>query len=90
MYMYMYTHMHIYIYIYMTTELETALKDSYAAHNVILKLEEPSPGSTVGLSRSTQSFPRSYIWVAVKELKLSYHNPKTILFTIYPYYGSIN
>ena len=23
-------------------------------------------------------------WVAVKELDLSYHNPKTILFTVYP------
>ena len=28
--------------------------------------------------------------VAVKELKLSYHNPETILFTIYPYCGSLN
>ena len=29
-------------------------------------------------------------WVAVKELKLSYHNPKTMLFTIYAYYGNGN
>ena len=29
-------------------------------------------------------------WVAVKELTLSYHNPETILFTIYPYYGTLN
>ena len=25
------------------------------------------------------------LWVAVKELKLSYHNPATMFFTIYPY-----
>ena len=29
-------------------------------------------------------------WVAVKEFKLSYHNYKTILFTIYPYCGNLN
>ena len=29
-------------------------------------------------------------WVAVKELKLSYHNPDTILFVIYPYHGHFN
>ena len=29
-------------------------------------------------------------WVAVQELKLSYHNPETILFTIYPDFGSLN
>ena len=29
-------------------------------------------------------------WVAVKELKLSYHNPETTLFTIYPYYAKLN
>ena len=28
-------------------------------------------------------------WVAVKEFKLSCHNSKTILFTIYPYYGQL-
>ena len=28
-------------------------------------------------------------WVAVKELKLSYHNSDTILFTVYPYYGNL-
>ena len=26
---------------------------------------------------------RAYCWVAVKELKLSYHNSETILFTTY-------
>ena len=26
--------------------------------------------------------------VAVKELSLRYHNPKTLLFGIYPYYGN--
>ena len=29
-------------------------------------------------------------WVVVKELKLSYYNPSTISFTIYPYYGNLN
>ena len=29
-------------------------------------------------------------WVAAEELKLSYHNSKTISITIYPYYGSLN
>ena len=42
---------------------------------------EPLPGS---LQSS------SFFWVAVKELDLSYHNPKTILFTIYPSYGNLN
>ena len=27
--------------------------------------------------------------VAVTELKLNHHNPKTILFTMYPYYGNL-
>ena len=31
----------------------------------------------------------STVWGAVKELKVSYHNPKTILFTIDPYYGHL-
>ena len=30
----------------------------------------------------------SSIWVAVKESELSYQNPKSILFTIYPDYGN--
>ena len=29
-------------------------------------------------------------WAAVKELNLSYHNPETILFTIYPYNSNLN
>ena len=29
------------------------------------------------------------VWVAVKELKLSYHYPKTMLFSIYPYSGTL-
>ena len=29
-------------------------------------------------------------WAAVKELSLSYHNPKTMLFTIYTSYGNLN
>ena len=28
-------------------------------------------------------------WLAVKEFKISYHKSKTILFTIYPYYGNL-
>ena len=31
---------------------------------------------------------RKMDWVAVKELKLSCHNPATIAFTVYPYYGN--
>ena len=34
--------------------------------------------------------PSLETWVAVKELKLSYHNPETMLFSIYPFYGSLN
>ena len=34
------------------------------------------------------SIYRAYNWVAVKELKLSYHSSETIFFTIYPCYGS--
>ena len=30
------------------------------------------------------------LWVAVKELKLNCHNPETLLFTMYPYYGNLN
>ena len=29
-------------------------------------------------------------WVAVRELKLSYHDPETIVFTIHPEYGNLN
>ena len=29
-------------------------------------------------------------WAAVQELKSSHHNPETMLFTIYPYYGNLN
>ena len=28
-------------------------------------------------------------WVAIEELKLTYHNSGTILFTTYPYYGNV-
>ena len=31
----------------------------------------------------------AHYWVAVKELELSYHNPETRLFTIYPEYGNL-
>ena len=27
---------------------------------------------------------------AVKELKVSYHNPETVVFTVYPNYGNLN
>ena len=30
------------------------------------------------------------IWVAVKELKLSYYTGETLLFTIYSHYGNLN
>ena len=29
------------------------------------------------------------VWVAVKELKLSYHIGETLLFTIYTHYGNL-
>ena len=29
-------------------------------------------------------------WVAVQEVKLSYHNPETILCTRYPYFGNLD
>ena len=32
----------------------------------------------------------SLFWVAVKELKLHYHNVDTTSFTMYPYYGNLN
>ena len=28
-------------------------------------------------------------WVAAEEFKLSYHNPETILFGIYPHHGTL-
>ena len=40
--------------------------------------------------QSNPVFVGSSTWVAVKELKLSYHNPKTMVFTIYPCYGNLN
>ena len=39
---------------------------------------------------SLGSGPTAQDWVAVKELKLSCHDSKTRLFTIYPYYGNLN
>ena len=36
---------------------------------------------------SSQELERN--WVAAKELKLSYHNPETISFTIYQQYGNL-
>ena len=33
---------------------------------------------------------RALLWVAVREVKLSCHNPETILFAIYPLYGDLN
>ena len=40
------------------------------------------------LLKMLQAFPN--LSVAVKELKLSYHNSDIILFTIYAYYGNLN
>ena len=36
------------------------------------------------------SFGGSLSRAAAMEFKLSYHNPKSILFTIYPYHGNLN
>ena len=33
--------------------------------------------------------PRDICWVAVKESKLGYHIPKTLLFILYPHYGNL-
>ena len=40
--------------------------------------------------RDSNQHPRPDYWAAVKELNLSCHNPETILFPIYPYYGNLN
>ena len=39
---------------------------------------------TVGARKDFQN------WVAVKDLKLSYHNSKAMLFALYPYCGNLN
>ena len=38
-----------------------------------------------GLHKGSKEFARKDYWVAVKELKLSYHIGETLLFTIYIY-----
>ena len=46
-----------------------------------------------GSVQSSHAWPApstAHNWVAVKERKLSYHNPETILITIYPYHGTLN
>ena len=40
--------------------------------------------------RTPDSWKLPHGWVAVKELKLRYHNPKTILFTMFPCYGNLS
>ena len=45
-------------------------------------------GRKFELARVEPSIPNE--GVAVKELDLRYHNPKTIIFTIYPYYDNLN
>ena len=30
-----------------------------------------------------------FIWVGVTELELSYYNQETLLFTVYPFHGSL-
>ena len=32
----------------------------------------------------------AFIWVSVEEFKLTYHNPETPLFTMYPNYGNLH
>ena len=45
----------------------------------------------IGASRLHRAIRvKDNFWVAVKELKLNYHNSETALFTIYPYYGNLN
>ena len=41
-----------------------------------------------GLTPSFRNSRRA-LWVALQELKLSYHNPETRLFAIYPSYGNL-
>ena len=66
---------------------------------VLLEMDPlPSPPSVsllraikpCGLDRMVVGVSQPVIWVAVKKLKLSYHNPKAILFTIYAYCGNLN
>ena len=62
--------------------------------SVVLGLAAGSHSGKLELSAGTPRKPLAgyvvlRIWVAVKELKLSYHNPKTILLTIHPYYGKL-
>ena len=52
-----------------------------ATHASALRTLSQSGASRVGTG---------FYSVAAKELKLSYHNPETILFTMYPYYGNLN
>ena len=40
-----------------------------------------------GLLPGSASHDSGSVWVAARELKLSYHNPETILSTIHPYSG---
>ena len=47
--------------------------------------------SWVGVGRRScpNSLASTVVWIAVKEFSVSYHNSKTILFTIYPEYGNL-
>ena len=53
-------------------------------------LELKAVGSRLPFPRGSKYPILEVYWVAVQELKLSYHDPETILFTIYPYYGNLH
>ena len=50
----------------------------------VLRAIQPRPAGEGGVSQG-----RGFIWVAVKEFKLSCYYKEAVLFTIYPYYGSL-
>ena len=88
--------MYIYVYIYIlsketalgagpgtagTKRVRSALRQPQL-HGVVLALASGNRPLRAPDWRRTSWVPK--LWVAVKEFKLSYHNLKTILLTIYP------
>ena len=76
----MHIEVHIYIYTYIHTYVYICMYCIYLythAHTYGKRIRGPFWG---------------FVWVAVKELNLSYHHSETIFFTlyIYPYYGKLS
>ena len=93
-YIYIYTYIYIYIYIYIFQYCHltgSRLLQGAFRLSCILLLLLPTPFSNSTPQRAQRSHVQDYGYkslAAVKELKLSYHNPETTLFAIYPYYGN--